>query len=250
MKRQLFLFSLIFIISFPLLHAFAQPNHTKLLYSDPLDNANSGTFSRFENNSGTFIAGRGWQAVNQNSQLFIEIPQILPTEGTMILDVTNFDPVSQNADTKQQIINLYSQENGSKDIFDTNGSWTNIRTGTGYTAGEGTAGFKFLAAPHGVDTRDEKRCIEDATWDLNATYEFKIIWTTSKIYCYFNGSEQAVFNFSGQVEAFRYIFLGTDNVYTAQPGPIYSNLRIYTTDGDPGTTESISFTDITSGAGT
>ena len=34
--------------------------------------------------------------------------------------------------------------------------------------------------------------------------------------------------FEAQIEPFRYVFLGTDNVYNAMPGPIYSNLRIYT----------------------
>jgi hypothetical protein len=196
------------------------------LYSDRLDNASSTAMGRMVNRNGTFLAGSGWQATASNSQLMITLPTPLPAEGSLLVDVRNFDPVSQNIDTKQQIINLYSQENGSKTIFESNGSWINIRTGSGYTLGEGVAGFKMLAAPRGIDTRDEVRIMEDATWNLNKTYEFKITWDKATASVYFDGQKCYTLPFAGQVEMFRYIFLGTDNVYVAQPGVIYSNLRI------------------------
>lgn len=241
------------LISFFLFHVLvsfssAQTPHTQLLYQHDLDTAARGSFSQFDNKNGTFIAGSGWQATNLNSQLFIALPNDLPFEGTLAIDVTNFDPVSQNADTKQQIINLYSQSNGSKDIFYTNGSWANIRTGTGYSTGPGVAGFKFLAAPRGIDTRDEQRCIESATWDLNRIYEFRITWNRTTITCYLDGVEMSTLPFAGQIEQFRYIFIGTDNVYQAQAGPVYSNLRLYTVDQGQQSSV-IKFTDITAAAG-
>ncbi|NTW36100.1 MAG: hypothetical protein HGB17_08215 [Syntrophobacteraceae bacterium] len=82
----------------------------------------------------------------------IALASTLPYEGTFVIDVTNFDPVSQNTvENKQHIINLYSRiyEN-NKDIFETDGSWCNIRTGVGYSTGPGVAGFKFLAAARGL----------------------------------------------------------------------------------------------------
>jgi hypothetical protein len=213
----------------------AQPNHTYLLYSDKLDQPTS-VFSEFVNTDGVFIAGKGWQAKTTTSQLFIALPKNLPAEGTLIIDVNKFNPVDQNAGDKQNIINLYSQRNGSKDIFETDGSWWNIRTGTGYSEGAGMAGFKFLAAPRGIDSREEQRCIERKDdWRESLWYQFKVIWTREKIYCFFDGDLVSTLPFDGQIELFRYIFLGTDNVYTAMPGPIYGNLRIYGSQPDPST---------------
>jgi hypothetical protein len=197
-----------------------------VLYSDPLDKASSTAIGQMQNRNGTFISGSGWKATASNSQLMITLPSPLPSSGSLLVDVRNFDPVSQNIETKQQIINLYSQENGSKAIFESNGSWINIRTGSGYTVGDGVAGFKMLAAPRGIDTRDEVRIMEDATWNLNKTYEFRITWDKSSASVYLDGNKCYTLPFEGQVEMFRYIFLGTDNVYVAQPGVIYSNLRI------------------------
>ncbi|HPR87305.1 MAG TPA: FlgD immunoglobulin-like domain containing protein [bacterium] len=197
-----------------------------ILYTDRLDNAASAALGRMQNRNGEFIADSGWKATAANSQLMITLPAPLPASGSLLVDLRNFDPVSQNIDVKQQIINLYSQENGSKDIFESSGSWINIRTGTGYSTGAGVAGFKMLAAPRGIDTRDEVRIMEDATWDLNKTYEFRITWDQATASVYLDGTLCFTLPFAGQVEMFRYIFLGTDNVYVAQPGVIYSNLRI------------------------
>ncbi len=198
----------------------------KMLYADMLDKAGSAALGQVTNRAGQFLAGKGWQATASNSQLMITLPQNLPAEGTLAVNVQNFDPVSQNINIKQQIINLYSQANGSKDIFYTEGSWINIRTGTGYSTGPGVAGFKMLAAPCGVGTRREVRIMENATWNLSKIYEFKITWDASSASCYLDGQKMWTLPFSGQKEPFRYIFLGTDNVYMAQPGVIYSNLRI------------------------
>ncbi len=213
-----------------------QPDHQRLLFQHPLTSEHSSDFANLSHTEGLFVEA-GWQARSQESQLTLTFSNPLPDEGTIRIDVTQFDPVSQNVpDLKQHIINLYSRiyEN-NKDVFDTNGAWWNIRTGTFYSTGPGKAGFKFLCAPKGIDTRREIRCIEDATWNLDRTYEFKVTWTTSHIYCSLDNELMASFPFNGQVEPFRYMLIGQDNLiwgYCAQPGPIYSNLRIHTT-GEP-----------------
>ncbi|MBN1543464.1 VCBS repeat-containing protein [candidate division KSB1 bacterium] len=238
---------LLFALLFSPLSLYAQTP----LYSDPLDDASAPALGTLVNRNGQFIAGQGWKATSTSSQLMITLPQNLPGEGVFIVDVTNFDPVSQNADVKQQIINLYSQANGSKDVFYSGGSWFNIRTGTGYTTGPGVAGFKFLASPNGIDARGEQRCLESSTWNLNQTYEFRVAWNSRDISVYVDGERQSTLGFAGQNEPFRYIFLGTDNVYQGQAGPIYSNLRIYGS-GDtppPPPTGDVYFTDISAAAG-
>ncbi|RPI03574.1 MAG: T9SS C-terminal target domain-containing protein, partial [Calditrichaeota bacterium] len=96
----------------------------------------------------------------------------------------------------------------------------------------------------GIDSRDEERCIESKTdWNLKETYQFKVVWDTERAYCFFNGQQVSVLPFAGQVEPFLYCFLGTDNVYQAQPGPIYSNLRLYGPDSN--FHETVIFSDVT-----
>ncbi len=197
----------------------------RTVYQSTLDRETA-MIGQWHNREGLFIAGKGWQAIKANSQLMIALPKPLAEEGALIVNLSNFDPVSQNISEKQQIINLYSQDNGSKAIFNTSGSWINIRTGTNYSTGPGKAGFKMLAAPCGINSRDEVRIMEDATWDLQRSYEFKIMWDKSSVTCYLDGVKCYTLPFKGQVEPFKYIFLGTDNVYCAQPGIIFSNLRL------------------------
>ncbi len=217
----------------------SQPSHTRLIYAHTLLNTTPTAGESIVNSGGSFVTGVGWQSTTENSQLRITLASPLPFEGTFIINVTNFDPVSQNLpdEIKQHIINLYSRiYDNNKDIFETDGSWCNIRTGEGYSTGPGVAGFKFLAAARGIGTRDEERCIEDHTWSLSRTYEFKIIWTTSYIYCYFDGELMSRLPFAGQIEAFRYLLIGRDNLiwgYGAQPGVIFSNVRIYGPQSSP-----------------
>ncbi|MBN2355878.1 hypothetical protein JXO59_07180 [candidate division KSB1 bacterium] len=74
--------------------------------------------------------------------------------------------------------------------------------------------------------------IEDYQWYLGRTYEFRITWTTQKIYCGLDGKTLVVFPFEGQEDPIKYVLIGRDNLiwgYCAQPGSIYFDLRIYST---------------------
>ena len=225
------------------------PTHTKLLYSSDLNQAGETSIGTVNNYAGSFVSG-GWKATSETSMLRIALPQGLPAEGTMVVNVTNFNPVTQNSQEKHNIINLYSQGEGSKDIFETDGSWVDIRTGTNYTDGPNVAGFKMLAASRGIDTREEVRAMQSATWSLSRTYEFRIIWTESKIYTLVNGDLKATLDFTNQYEAFRYIFLGRDNIYKAMAGPVYKNVEIYTKDDGSSPSYQVSFSDITGSSDT
>jgi len=235
------------------LFAATPPTHTNVLYSDNLhDNSGSGV-GVMVNSGGSFIAGQGWQATTSSSQLNITLPANLPAEGTLKVNVTNFNPATQNVSDKQNIVNLYSRSTGS--VVNTNpaGSVINLRTGTAYSDGAGMAGFKLLAAANwGVGAgRMEERAMQNATWSTSSTYELKIVWTASYAFFLFNGVKKVELVFTNPEEPFRYVILGHDNQYpTGQPGPIYSNLTILTTGGaPPPPTEGLSFTDITFAAG-
>ncbi len=233
-KLQMRNFIFVLLLAGPI---FSQPNHARLLTQHDLSVKSDNHFLHLENRGGQFLPEMGWKAVDENSQLYIQCKDSLPKEGSLLIDVTHFNPVEQNLhEIKHHIINLYSRVyTNNKDIFNTSGSWCNIRTGSWYSDGPGKAGLKLLAAPEGIDTRSEARCIQSATWDIDATYTFRITWTTSTIYCFLDDKLITRLHFANQAEPFRYILIGKDNLiwgYSAQPGPIYKNLRLYIP-GDP-----------------
>ncbi|MBN2355879.1 hypothetical protein JXO59_07185 [candidate division KSB1 bacterium] len=134
---------------------FAQPEHNRLIYSHYLDSGRRTMTETVINKGGKFLPGQGWQADDSISQLQILFGKPLPSEGTLAIRVTNFDPTMQVVpELKQHIINLYSQiASNNKEVYETDASWANIRTHELYSSAPGRAGLKFLCAPHGKDSR-------------------------------------------------------------------------------------------------
>ena len=207
------------------------PEHTRLLFAHSLSSGQNEQGITLKNTDGNFFKG-GWEVTTSTSQLFITLPEGLPLQGTMSVKVTNFDPWEQTTDDlKHPIIDLYSQPNGNKDIYETDGAWFHLITGVNYQSGnEGEAGFKFWAASRGVETKVEEQFMENATWHPSLTYEFSFTWDGSLLYFLIDGAVAMQLPYEGQVEPFRYVFLGKDNLqwgYSSQPGPIFSDLRFY-----------------------
>ena len=223
-------FFLLFFVVFFTTAAVSQPQHQRLLFSHPLTGSQSDQGLIIKNTDGTF-SSRGWQSKSATSQLCITLPRALEMEGTFSVRVTNFDPYNQNLDLKQPIIDLYSCACGNKDIYETDGAWFHLITGRHYTSGTpGEAGFKLWAAPRGVGSKDEEQFMQNARWDPALSYEFKFIWSGTRLYFLVDGTVRMQLPFAGQVKPFRYIFLGKDHLiwgYTAQPGPIFYDLRLY-----------------------
>ena len=169
---------------------------------------------------GSFTA-EGWQTTGDDDQLRLMLSTPISGPGSLEVDVTNFDPSTQYAATKTQIINMYTTENGSQDVFDTDEAWWNIRTGTNY----GT-GLKFLAAPNGGDSREEGRYLEDDTWVPDDVHRFRVDWSAGVVDLFLNGLHIESFPYAGRVQPLQYVFLGRDNVYGAQVGPVFSNLCV------------------------
>jgi len=209
--------------------AAAQPRHERLIYSHPLTSAADDQGLLLRSTDGRFGAS-GWQSLSPGSQLLITLPEGLPLEGTCSVRVSNFDPCEQNVSEKQPIINLYSQPCGNKEIYETDGGWFHLISGTLYQTGDETAGFKFWAAPRGVESKTEEEVMLEARWNPARSYEFTFVWDRSTLFFLVDGVERMRLAYAGQVEPFRYIFLGKDNLtrgYTAQPGPVFSDLRLY-----------------------
>jgi len=70
------------------------------------------------------------------------------------------------------------------------------------------------------------RLIENATWNPVDVHTFKVEWDAVDIDVYLDNTHLHTLPFDGRVEPLQYIFVGKDNVYVGQVGPIYSNLRV------------------------
>ena len=171
--------------------------------------------------SGGSFSAAGWQTTGGGDQLVLRLDAPIWSAGTLEIDVTNFDPVTQYTGEKHQIVNLYTSDDGSQGVFGTSEAWWNIRTGNNY----GT-GLKFLAASEGGDSREEVRLIETASWNPADLHTWTVTWDEVDVHLSLDGAELTVLAFDGRVQPLQHIFLGKDNVYAGQVGPIYSNLRV------------------------
>jgi len=191
-------------------------------YCDPLiDSSLQAGFADKTIRGGSFSSA-GWQSTGDDDQILLRLSAPVLASGSLEIDVSNFDPTTQYRGTKHQIINMYTSDDGSQGVFETDEAWWNIRTGSNY----GT-GFKVLAAPIGGDSREEARLLENATWDPTQTYTFTVTWDSQSIDIYLDGSHLQSLGFDGRVQALQHVFIGKDNVfYDGQVGPIYSNLCV------------------------
>ncbi len=190
-------------------------------YTDPLTEATlQPGFDEKIVNGGVFSAA-GWQTTSESDQLRLTLTNPVHGDGALEIDVTNFDPATQYSRDKHQIIDMYTTTDGTQAVFDTDEAWWNIRTGNNYYTG-----FKFLASPNGGDEREEVRLMESATWDPADLHTFRVEWNSVDVDIHLDGVLLHTLPFDGRVQPLQVIFVGKDNVYLGQVGPIYSNLRV------------------------
>jgi len=190
-------------------------------FVDPLTDDTTQSGFATKTVSGGSFSGAGWQVTDGFDQMVLALAAPIAGDGTLEIDVTNFDPAVQYTGTKHQVINLYTSGDGSQGVFESNEAWWNIRTGSNY----GT-GLKFLAAGDGGDSREEVRLIESATWDPSDLHTWTVTWDAVEVQLWLDGAWLTTLPFDARVSPLQYVFLGKDNVYSGQVGPIYSNLRV------------------------
>ncbi|HJO92824.1 MAG TPA: cellulose binding domain-containing protein [Victivallales bacterium] len=185
---------------------------------------------------GGSFEGPGWKSTDNKNQIAITLDQPMMS-GVFEVDVTNFDPYNQFLSNKHNILSMYSHASGSdkhNDVVNGEESVWIIRTGGDTGNGGGyDGGFKFLwTSKGGAITREEKRLIHGThNWDKSTTHTLKVEWEGKNATVYLNNEELAILTCDvPMVKGLQYIFIGMDNTaknaYKAQPGPIYSNLRI------------------------
>jgi PKD repeat protein len=208
---------------------FAQaPQHARLLYENSLTQLRDDDFASLILSGGSFVNG-GWQAVKSGG-LALQLKNRLPAVGTLEITLTNFNPRAQVSNGKQNIIGMTSRPYSRLSLFyeDTTASFFYLRSGTNYIDGD-LCNLEFDPAFEGVNSRTDYRDIfVTKTWKTDKTYLFKFVWDNDNIWVYLDGQMKTRLDFKGPIERFQYINLGGDETYFGIPGPIYSNLKIYT----------------------
>lgn len=189
--------------------------------SDPLTDGSLRTGFADKQVEGGSFSSSGWQATGGWDQIELTLDDPVHTACQVSIDVWNFDPHTQYSGSKHQIFSMYTSTDGSQAVFETNEAWWNIRTGSNY----GT-GFKFLASANGGAEREEVRIMEDATWDPDELHTFSVAWDANDIRVYLDGTELERLDFDGRESGLQTLFIGRDNVYDGQAGPVYQNLQI------------------------
>ncbi len=70
--------------------------------------------------------------------------------------------------------------------------------------------------------------IEDASWNVSDIHRFRVEWDSAELSLYLDDAHLETLSYHGRVSPLQYVFLGRDNVYEGQVGPIYSNLCVTT----------------------
>ncbi len=218
------------------------PVHERLLYEDNLQSAGQKPIGEIINGNidkwspGEFIAGKGWKVSNKFSQLRIKLPEYLPAEGSVEVEVTNFYPPGQLEENSESPISIWSRpESDMYALNNTPASFFYTKLEKKFVSGKTAAWMYRIHTgyyPNAAET-DEPTGPEDfLTWDATATYKIRLAWTAQKIFLLVDGkivASQEAPKGSFFRENFAYICLGNSTyAWNGMSGPIYKSLKIYT----------------------
>jgi hypothetical protein len=221
-----------------LVFAETPPTYNRLLFSDDLQSTGSKSFASIITTGGSFVED-GWRS-GHNTALRMTFNDELPAEGSVTVRVSGLMPTVSNDWVP---ISLWSRRGGGfRDVDPTAGSYTFIKTEENQIK-DGKQYFAlFTSAYYGgypdEDNRTKTYQNNPPAWQWNQDYEFKIVWNTKKLWWLLNDQVIAEHNFYnrsnkfGQVEGFRYLYLGMDNEYSGMVGVIYKDVRIHVPDSD------------------
>lgn len=184
---------------------------------------------------GEFDSAGGWMPVEWSDMLIYDLGDHI-LSGRMEIDIRNFDPATQNSESRHHILSMFSDSLGDHNsplhIMDgsTEHSVWDVHTGTNYDGG-----LKLLtSAGNKLETYSLNH-----VWNKDSTYHFTVIWDQYRVDLLID-SVLILSNTNIRNYALRYLFVGRDfthsldintgrpnNEYSAQIGPIYSNLAVY-----------------------
>jgi hypothetical protein len=225
----------------------APPRHTRLLYSADLMSVDpSNPIGQIVSANGSFVAGKGWTASNTNGQLRINLAEALPFEGTAEITISNLNPYDQmykqlKSKTAYTPFSLWSRPRfGYGALYSTMGSYLYMMSETNPKYNfEYKSNWKVLSqgfygrgprenvAPYGDYTKSEPDSDKAVLYYANKEYKFKLIWSIGKAWVTIEDTVLQEHNFNGQIESFRYLCMGMNEMGLSLVGPVYKNLKIY-----------------------
>jgi hypothetical protein len=223
------------------LMAFQNAAAQKLIVSDPLTSAELVKGEISKKNTGGQFTEKGWQALNQDDYLMIEITGEAGFEGSLEVDIQNLGEQfagNKNGAAKVHFLNMFSNPISDHHAEDggtaTDALWT-LRTGND-EEGKSRYGqnFKILWASKGAKRTEgsdyhEKivRLPDDWKWDKK-TYTFGVCWSKKEKSIKVFIDRNLVFSgqWTNQVSPLRYIWLAKSPDFKTLVGPVFSNLKI------------------------
>ncbi|MDZ7722814.1 MAG: Ig-like domain-containing protein [candidate division KSB1 bacterium] len=200
----------------------------KLRVNDPKDD----DFATLDNRNGHWVSD-GWYARFQGvdgSRLVITFKNGLPLKGRLSFGMRNINLYEDVSAKDHVIAMLTSSIDGEPDHFDSDGAWMYIRTGTEYKRSNGACGLLVDAGSNGLDSRQRTYAASNQQWDRNKGNNFQIIWDQNHLWIYLNYNLVAQVPFENQKNRFRQLWLAGDGNVPTITEPVFSGLRIFTTD--------------------
>jgi hypothetical protein len=204
---------------------FAQ--HNKLLYHHPLTSNDPNPIGQVQVSGGDF-SDRGWRPTwNIGDQIKIETTNVLPFEGTLEVTVSGLLPDVNN---EWVPIALHSRAESEFHSIDREPASYAFMKGDDHYADYDLDFRIFTSAFYGYN-RDTQRTDSDIavrTWKASKEYVFKVIWDHDTIKWTVDGERLAEHPFLGQIESFRYIYLGRDEQYpSTMMGVYFKDLKVW-----------------------
>ncbi len=216
--------------------AWAQmPNHTRVLYQDPLLSDGEKGIGKMTNKDGLFLAGQGWKSTGKFSQLRIDFADYLPFEGTVEFKVKNFYPPGQLTENSVSPFSIWSRPECAMGPLDTTiASFIYFKCEKKLTTNN-TSALLFRVHPIYHDDNlnapysyRQSRNTAYLVWDAGKEYTFRIVWNPREAWLVVNGQAVAYRNLMNTdywKENFAHLCLG-NSTWDGMIGPIYRDLRI------------------------
>ena len=210
--------------------AFAQ--HDRLLYHLPLTSNEPNPIGEVIVSGGEF-SERGWRPTwNIGDQIKIETAHVLPFEGTLEVTISGLMPDVNN---EWIPIALHSRAESEFHSIDREPASYAFMKGDDHYH-EYDLDFRiFTSAFYGYNSATQRHDSDVAarSWNSSRNYVFKIIWNRETIKWTVDGQVLAEHPFLGQIESFRYIYLGRDEQYpSTMVGVYYKDLKIWIPETD------------------
>ena len=220
------------------------PHHSRLLYEADLQSATANPIGSITNTNGQFIAGKGWTAKDETSQLRIDLNDYLPFEATVEITISNLDPYTQLASQKDRTswtpISLWSRPQfGYGSLWKTAASFFYFLSEKNAKYNDqGKSNWKVISSAYygygaynnlgyGDFIKSEPDPNQAMKYDLNKEYTFKLVCSNGLVWVLLNDVVFKEHIFNGQLEGFNHIVLGANLMGPSILGPTFKNLRIY-----------------------